>query len=159
MLPIKNILHPTDFSKHSANAFEVACALARDYGARLVVMHAAPPPVIFMGEGIVPPEPNDRPQLLKQLQQVRPQDSKIQVNHLLVDGDAAAEIVRAAKESHADVIVMGTHGRTGIGRLVLGSVAEQVMRRAVCPVVTVKTPLVVAESETLGEEILVGANG
>ena len=122
-------------------------------------MHAAPPPVIFMGEGVIPPEPNDRRQLFKQLQQVRPHDPKILVSHILVDGDAAAEIVRAAKDSHADVIVMGTHGRTGVGRLVLGSVAEQVMRRAACPVVTVKTPLVVAETETQAEEILVGVNG
>jgi nucleotide-binding universal stress UspA family protein len=57
-----------------------------------------------------------------------------------VDGDAALEILRLAKESKCDLIVLGTHGRTGLSRLVVGSVAEQILRNATCPVLTVKSP-------------------
>jgi nucleotide-binding universal stress UspA family protein len=58
----------------------------------------------------------------------------------VVEGNAAPEILRVAEESHCDVIVLGTHGRTGLARLLLGSVAEQVVRRASCPVLMVKGP-------------------
>jgi nucleotide-binding universal stress UspA family protein len=57
------------------------------------------------------------------------------------DGDPSEEILAVARETRSDLIVMGTHGRTGVGRLLMGSVAEQVMRRATCPVLTVKTPV------------------
>jgi nucleotide-binding universal stress UspA family protein len=67
---------------------------------------------------------------------------KVPVEHqLLFVGDPAAEILRVAQAVKADLIVLGTHGRTGLGRLLMGSVAEQVVRRAPCPVVTVKAPL------------------
>src|SRR5439155_22269948 len=62
----------------------------------------------------------------------------------LEEGDEAAQILRVADEAHANLIVMGTHGRTGLSRLLMGSVAEQVLRKATCPVLTVKTPFPVA---------------
>jgi nucleotide-binding universal stress UspA family protein len=87
----------------------------------------------------------------------------VRVEHRLVAGDPGAEILRAAREEPCDLIVMGTHGRTGLGRVLLGSVAEQVVRRAPCPALTVKAP---AESgrpadapstgKALGGEGLVG---
>src|SRR5438105_11382148 len=64
----------------------------------------------------------------------------VRAERMLGRGDAAAEIIRVARELPADLIVMGTHGRTGIGRLLMGSVAEHVMRHAPCPVLTVRTP-------------------
>jgi nucleotide-binding universal stress UspA family protein len=141
MLSIQTILHPTDFSTYSAYAFALACALARDYGARLVVVHVAMPPVIVYGEGVVPPDPEaNRDRLRERLQQVVPQEPAVPVEHRLADGNAAAEILRLAEELHVDLVVMGTHGRTGLGRLLMGSVAEQVLRKASCPVLTVKTP-------------------
>jgi nucleotide-binding universal stress UspA family protein len=142
MLSIRTVLHPTDFSAYSKHAFGLACSLARDYGARLLVLHVAPPPVIVYSEGLaIPPEPTQyKDQLLRQLRQVQAGDPKVQVEHRLVEGDAVAEILRAAGETKCDLIVMGTHGRTGLGRLLMGSVAERVMRKAACPVVTVKTP-------------------
>lgn len=159
MLPIKTILHPTDFSKQSRNAFEVACALARDYGAKLIVTHVVAPPVIVFGEGVIAPEmENTRPQLQKQLQQVLPRQGTIAIEHYLIDGDMAPEIVRMAKEHHCDVIVMGTHGRTGVGRMLLGSVAEQVVRRAPCPVLTIKTPQPLTIEQSVVEPALVGAH-
>jgi nucleotide-binding universal stress UspA family protein len=79
--------------------------------------------------------------LQQQLDQVLPEDPALPVEHRLVQGDAATQILRMADQTQCDVIVLGTHGRTGLGRLAMGSVAEQVLRRAPCPVVTVKAPL------------------
>jgi nucleotide-binding universal stress UspA family protein len=142
MLPVRTVLHPTDFSDRSEFAFRLACALARDYGARLIVLHVAVPPVVVYGEGMIAPLPEGhQEQLQHQLEQLRPRDPRISVEYRLAEGDAAAEILRMAEETKADVIVMGTHGRTGVGRLLMGSVAEQVVRRAACPVVTAKSPL------------------
>jgi nucleotide-binding universal stress UspA family protein len=142
MLPIRTVLHPTDFSDRSEFAFRLACSLARDYGARLIVLHVAVPPVAVYGEGMMAPAPEGNlDELRQQLELLLPRDPRVGVEHRLVEGDAAAEILQAAKDTGSDVIVMGTHGRTGLGRLLLGSVAEQVVRRAACPVVTVKTPL------------------
>jgi nucleotide-binding universal stress UspA family protein len=150
MLPIRTILHPTDFSAYSDQAFQLACALSRDYGARLIVLHVATPPVIVYGEGVLPPEPAVfQEQLRERLQHVVPKDPKLAVEHRLVEGDVAKEILRLAGETKSDLIVMGTHGRTGLGRLLMGSVAEQVVRKASCPVLTVKTP---QQQSSRGEE-------
>jgi nucleotide-binding universal stress UspA family protein len=141
MLPIRTILHSTDFSDSSAYAFRLACSLARDYGARLVVLHVAEQPVVVPIDGVAAlPPPLDRQRLLQHLQCWQEREPRVCVEHRVAEGDPATEIVQAAVETRCDVIVMGTHGRTGLGRLLLGSVAEQVLRRAPCPVVTVKTP-------------------
>ncbi len=147
MLPIRTVLHPTDFSDYSDYTFRLACSLARDYGARLIVLHVAEPPMAFVGEGMamLPPEV-DLEALREQLQQFRPGDPKVPVQHCLVQGGAAAEILRVAEQTKCELIVMGTHGRTGLGRLLMGSVAEQVVRKASCPVLTVKTPQCAAPS-------------
>jgi nucleotide-binding universal stress UspA family protein len=141
MLAIRTVLHPTDFSQYSEFAFRLACSLARDYGARLMVLHVAAPPMAVAGQGVMmfPPE-DDLAPLREKLRQLRPRDLKVQVEQRLLEGDAATEILRLAEETKCDVIVIGTHGRTGLARLLMGSVAEQVVRRAPCPVVTVKTP-------------------
>jgi nucleotide-binding universal stress UspA family protein len=67
-------------------------------------------------------------------------DTRIQVEHRLEEGDAAVQILRVAQETGCNLIVLGTHGRTGLGRLLMGSVAEQVLRMASCPVLTVRAP-------------------
>jgi len=141
MLPIKAILHPTDFSERSMLAFRLACALARDYGARLTVLHVAQPPTASAIEGVLIPAPTrDLQPLREQLQHLRPEDPKVLVEHHLIEGDAVTEILHVAGETKCDVIAMGTHGRTGLDRLLMGSVAEQVVRTASCPVLTVKIP-------------------
>lgn len=144
MLPISTILHPTDFSEESREAFRVACALSRDYGARLVVLHVSTPPVaVFAGDGVtmMPIHPaDDREQLWDELRQIKPVNARVAVEHRLLEGDAATEIVRAAKEIECDMVVMGTHGRSGLGKLLLGSVAEHVLRNATCPVLTIRRP-------------------
>ena len=143
MLSVRTILHPTDFSASSEAAFGLACALARDYDARLLVLHVTmPPPAVGYAEGVYVPAPEPTyNELRHKLYDVTPADPEIVVEHRLVEGDAATEILRVAKEAGCDTIVMGTHGRTGFGRLLMGSVAEDVLRQAPCPVVTVRHPL------------------
>ena len=72
---------------------------------------------------------------------VAPADADVPHEHRLLHGDPIGEIVRLAEQEHVDMIVMGTHGRTGLSRLLMGSVAEAVVRRADCPVLVVKHPV------------------
>jgi nucleotide-binding universal stress UspA family protein len=141
MLTVRTIIHPTDFSSYSMAAYGLACALARDYGARLVVVHVRPPLVVFAELPPFPPEP---PEVLKKVREklygLTPPYPGIAVGHRLLDGDPAAGILRVAREENGDLIVMGTHGLSGVARMLMGSVAEDVLRRAPCPVLTVKTP-------------------
>jgi len=141
MLAIHTILHPTDFSEHSQYAFALGCALTRDYGARLVVLHAVAEPVVLYGEGVVPSDPEEvRAAARDQLARLQVPHADVRAEFRLEDGDADEAILRVAQEIHADLIVMGTHGRTGLGRLLMGSVAEQVVRKSTCPVLTVRRP-------------------
>jgi nucleotide-binding universal stress UspA family protein len=142
MFPVRTILHATDFSPRSAYAFQIACALASDYAARLLVVHVYPFPSYGSLEMpmIVPDPAEIEAGLSKQLAAVRPADADLCVEHRLCCGAPAEEILRLARESNSDLIVMGTHGRSGLGRLLLGSVAEAVLRKAPCPVLTVKAP-------------------
>lgn len=152
MFTLNTILYPTDFSKPSEYAFRLACSMARDHGAKVIIMHVAPsPPTYVGGEIAVPLPPIDyKAQLweaFRKLQATDPRARELRVETRLAEGDPAREIVAAAKETDADLVVMGTHGRTGLGRLLLGSVAELVLRKAPCPVLTVKGPVLVpAES-------------
>jgi nucleotide-binding universal stress UspA family protein len=148
MLSIQTILHPTDYSERSEYAFRLSCSLARDYGARLFLLHVIPPPVLV--DGGDPVAARSIREFLdeqrQQLERLRPQDPKVEVVHRLTQGDPAAEILGVAREIHCDLIIMGTHGSTGLKRLLMGSVAEGVARKAFCPVVIVKTPFLPGES-------------
>jgi nucleotide-binding universal stress UspA family protein len=141
MLPLRTILYATDFSPYSQYSFRLACSVARDYGARMIALHVMVPPVAVYGEGMLPIQPEDiQEQLSGQLRALVAQHPEIPIETRLVEGDPAREILRAAKEIKCDLIAIGTHGRTGLGRLLMGSVAEQVVRKAPCPVLTVKAP-------------------
>jgi nucleotide-binding universal stress UspA family protein len=142
MLPIKTILLPTDFSKSSEAALRFACALARDYQARLLLLHVVEPPVYYGELGMAVPLPADFDESLRRrLEQLVPPESGVAADTMLVEGNAAREILRVAEEQHCDLIVMGTHGRSGLSRVVLGSVAEDVVRHSRVPVLTLKTPI------------------
>ncbi len=143
MLPIRTILHATDFSAPAEDAFDLACSLARDYGARLIVLHVKPPDVVLDGPYQPPIDSVAiRKALTDRLHHLQPpRGCSIAVDYRLEEGDAATEIVDAAKESKSDLVVMGTHGRTGLRRMLMGSVAEAVLRKAPCPVLTVKLPI------------------
>jgi nucleotide-binding universal stress UspA family protein len=131
----KTIVFPTDFSTASDAALEHAATLAKSMGATLLIVHVEEPPLAYGGGelyyGI--PEP-DSERILKMLEDVKPKDPAVPFTHRLSMGDPAGEIVRIATDEGAELIVLGTHGRTGVTRLLMGSVAEVVVRRAPCPV-------------------------
>lgn len=140
MIPVHTILFPTDLSELAAPAFALACSLARDMGARLLVLHVVPPPVVH-GEVVARRQPNGfYKDLWEDLRKLQSKEGDVNVEHHLIDGVPATEIIRFASEHEAGLIVMGTHGRTGLVHLLMGSVAEQVMRNAACPVLTVRCP-------------------
>jgi nucleotide-binding universal stress UspA family protein len=140
MLAIRTILHPTDFSPSSAAAFHLACSLAHDHGARLMVVHVIPLPLSH-GEVVARRQPNNfYDQMWEELERLQTPDPDVRIDRFLEEGDADAVIVRLARETPCDLIIMGTHGRTGLRRLLMGSVAEEVVRVAPCPVLTVKVP-------------------
>src|SRR6266568_6206962 len=152
MIHVKKILYPTDFSSYSNQAYFHAVALAQNHCASLTVLfvHAA---------GFATPEVHDegsdKEYWRKQLEQIRPVDGQIPVHHVFLEGDPATEIVRYAQDAWIDLIVMGTHGRTGLERLLMGSVAEKVMRDAPCSVLVVKLPkgIPVSEASTVEVEL------
>jgi|SRR5579884_3144854 nucleotide-binding universal stress UspA family protein len=143
MLNIQTILHPTDYSEHSAYAFRIACSLARDYQAKLVLLHVALRSVTIEGEAAIAPRSEEYFQAEREKLEGISVPTEIRVERQVVEGAPAEEILSAAQTMKADLIVMGTHGRTGLSRLLMGSVAEQVLRKAPCPVLTVRalTPL------------------
>jgi nucleotide-binding universal stress UspA family protein len=137
----KTILFPTDFSTLADSALEYATALARSMNAKILIVHVEDPISMYGGGEVyfAVPEPDDTA-LRNMLAELKPSDPRVPCEHILVKGSPAAEIVRLAEENEAEMIVMGTHGRSGFGRVLMGSVAETVVRRASCPVLTVKSP-------------------
>lgn len=146
MLSFYTILHPTDLSEEAATALQVARALARDGKGRLVlltVVPSSPPPI----EAYVSAEVFDRDLAAakQHISQLAATIDDVPVTTVVESGDTGEVILRTAEDVQADLIVMGTHGRRGLGRLVMGSVAEFVVRLAPCPVLTIR-PGVVVES-------------
>jgi nucleotide-binding universal stress UspA family protein len=138
------ILHPTDFSETSQAALEAARSLARERGSRLVLLHVAPLEVFV--SGMIASEIDVqiyRETLEETRKRLDGPDLKHPVETRLCRGDASDEIVRQAEELGCGLIVMGTHGRTGLGKLLMGNVAESVLPRAHCPVLVVKVPAMV----------------
>jgi nucleotide-binding universal stress UspA family protein len=138
MVHVKKILYPTDFSSYSNQAYLHAVALAEVHGASLTVLYVYPG--VVEGADAERDEEQDRKYWRSQLEQIRPANPRIPVHHVFLEGDAAAEIARYAADANIDLIVMGTHGRTGLERMLLGSVAEQTLRSAPCSVLVVKLP-------------------
>lgn len=139
MIRISKILYPTDFSSHSNQAYFHAVALAEKHGASLTIGFVYSQS--FRGvAGVQGDSSDEREYWRNQLEQIRPVDPRIPVHHVFLEGDPATEIVRYAQDAGIDLIVMGTHGRTGLERLLMGSVAEKVMREAKCSVLVVKLP-------------------
>ena len=145
MALVHRILVPTDFSDHADRAFNYAAELAGLYRASLVIGHVYAVPIVYAaGEPIAPATPPGPAEIeaeldagLQALVQRARDAGATDVSVAITGGEAAHEIVRVAREQGADLIVMGTHGRTGLRHLVLGSIAEKVVRLAECPVLTV----------------------
>lgn len=142
MKTIRTLLFATDFSAQSEAAFPLACALARDYKARLLIIHVMPVPTVAYTMGnmaVIEPE-GTKDEVRQRLEEFDPKDARVAVEHLIAQGDPATEILEAARIASCDLIVIGTHGRSGIMRMLAGSVAEKVLRHAPCPVLTVRSP-------------------
>jgi universal stress protein A len=147
MKPFKKILVPVDFAPHSHEAIEAAADLARRYSASLTLLHVYEPVTYILPEGYVLFTPEQLNTITTELQrrldkaasQARSAGAS-EVATRLVQGSPSGEIVATQQSDGYDLIVMGTHGRTGIGHVLLGSVAEKVVRGAHCPVLTVRAP-------------------
>ena len=145
---VKNILCPVDFSDRSKSALAFATSLAKEHGAELHIVYSYEEPYAYTDSGmsgfVMPADMNpDKELLLGQ----KPTDNAVRYRQKFLIGSPTSTLVNYAKDNDIDLIVMATHGRTGLGRLLMGSVAEAVLRRASCPVMTLKTPLVAAEKK------------
>ena len=136
IIRVRSILYATDFSPYSNQAYFHAVALAERHAARLIIVHVQTPSPVALPD----PDLDERAYRRSQLEQIRPLNPDIPVQHVLLEGNPAEEILRYAGEAPADLIVLGTHGRTGLKRLLMGSVAEKVLRGAACSVLVVKMP-------------------
>jgi len=144
----KRILVPTDFSTGAENAAAVACAFARAVGGTIELLHVFHPPSLMLPDGSTfPPTPSelieateraDGALAVQKRALTERLEGAVDVDVASTIGDPADEILRLAASGDYDVIVMGTHGRTGIRRMMLGSVAEKVLRHAPIPVLTIR---------------------
>ena len=142
----QTLVHPTDFDEPSKEAFRVARSLAQAFGARLVVFHVVPPPAIVTQDGRVILDPHDTEpiDLWAEYRTLQADTPKVPVQYAVVVGDKAKakhlleEKIRELGEGV--LLVMGSHGRRGISRLLWGSRAEEVVRECPCPVLVVKAP-------------------
>jgi universal stress protein A len=142
------ILFATDFSPTSQEVLAVASSLAKSSGAELIIAHCEIPPAVYGGAEMVTHLSDLNDQLAReQLEQVTPADPSIRVRRELLNGDPAKEIVDLADQEKVDLIVVGSHGRTGLEHFLMGSVAEKIVRHAKCPVLTVK-PRAIVGSES-----------
>ena len=155
-LQLRKILVPTDFSGCANYALPYAAAIARATRATIICVHVVEPIVPAAGySGLAEPMTiaDISEQLEDSAERELPQLAEcdefqgLEVEEVIVHGDPAAEIVRVAGEHEVDLIVVSSHGRTGLGRIIFGSTAEAVVRHALCPVLVVKPPLQEEESD------------
>ena len=148
MIKMKTILHPTDFSEPSKHALCYAIDFAREFSAKLCIVHVieeissamyfdmlqAPPLAQLMAD--------IEAQARKAMDELLAPEVKaaLQTEYIIRKGVPFLEIIRCADQVHADMIVCGTHGRTGLKHALFGSVAEKVVRKASCPVLSVRHP-------------------
>jgi nucleotide-binding universal stress UspA family protein len=146
MKPFEKILVPLDFAPHSGEAIQRACDVALHYDATLTLVHVHEPIDYALPEGYVLYTPDQLARMnaefenrLLAAQREVAALGVSRVDFRLLHGPAAIEVVELARTENFDLIVMGTHGRTGIRHVLMGSVAERVLRTAPCPVLTVKS--------------------
>jgi nucleotide-binding universal stress UspA family protein len=143
---LRRIVHPTDFSPASGNAFKKAVAMAKDDNGALTIVHVLPA-LPIVGDAYIAPTAYDdmltaqRKQAEQQMARLvkRARDAGVRATGTVIDSGAVADqIARVARRQAADLIVMGTHGYGVLEKALLGSVAERVISRAACQVMTVK---------------------
>jgi nucleotide-binding universal stress UspA family protein len=157
MNTIQTILHPTDFSASADHAFRLACSLARDHEARLVVLHVVASSAPVAGGMLVGSFSYDNlddadSALTSRLEAMRESHPDMPIEWRLSKGNVIDGILGTAEDVEAGLIVLGTHGRTGLTRILMGSIAENIVRKANCSVLTVKTPIEHGTTEREYEE-------
>lgn len=142
----RTILFATDYSDASQYALSYACSLARDLDALLLIAHVSEHDLYPVGEAF-DEEPEPSSQDMEQLRSVQPETSDVRHEHRLLYAQPtsqnirpADEIIRFADSTGVYAIVVGTHGRSGLRRALMGSTAEALVRHASCPVVTIRCP-------------------
>lgn len=148
MIKIDKIIFPTDFSDHSNYAFKYALSFAKEYGAELVMLHVVED-VQYLANAYmfdVPMMPSfadmegNRSKEMDEFIEREVADSTIKIEKSIRHGRPFVEIIQAARELDADLIVIATHGRGGFEHLLFGSTAEKVVRKAPCPVLSIRMP-------------------
>ena len=148
MLDIRSILAPTDFSRHAEAALRSACGLAERLGATLHLLHVLPDVIFPVGPDpllipTLPPEYYAETEAQARSALARAADPSWgrppRIEESVRWGDAVTGIVGYASETAIDLIVIATHGRTGLSHVLLGSVAERIVREAPCPVLTIRS--------------------
>ena len=142
----RRIVHPSDFSKASGAAFKKAVEMAKTQRAELMIVHVVNPIVPVAGDGYVSPKmyeeiaASTREWADKQLDKLvaKAKQAGVRAKGFVLEGSAHDQIVRFGKSKHAELMVLGTHGRSGLAKLFLGSVASRVVTAATCPVLTVR---------------------
>jgi nucleotide-binding universal stress UspA family protein len=147
MIEIRNILFPTDFSDFSAYAASFAIAFARDYGAKLHVLHVLELPFGMPEAFALKVSENELREKTRELAQKELESAatpetlrELAYEFACLKGKPFVEIIKFARDKKIDMIVMGTHGRSAVESAVLGSTSEKVVRKAPCPVLTVRRP-------------------
>jgi nucleotide-binding universal stress UspA family protein len=139
-----HILVATDFSQDANRALSIAADMARALSAKLTVLHVVQMPTYaFLGGGVYVPSPDLTADIVadakRWLAAAKDRISGVAVDTVCLEGDPALTVLRWAEEHKPDLIIVGTHGRRGVRRLLLGSVAEHIVRDAHCPAMTVRT--------------------
>jgi len=134
---LKNILLATDLSAASEKAFNYAVAIARRYGSKVSLVHVIPPESVSLVPEL--PAERQRDEVKRQMENLASRSELRQISHetVLRAGSVCSVLSAVIRQQDIDLVVLGTHGRSGLKKLVLGSVAEEVVRRAECPVLTV----------------------
>ena len=141
----KRILCPVDFSDATQSAIDLASLLAREDESKLFIVHVMEPPTPS-GPGMYGrlEEEDDGHELFE----VLPSATNVEFEHDLLQGDPVTELLRFVEDKDIDLVVIGSHGRTGLRRVLLGSIAEQVVRRSPVPVMTVSMKAATPAAET-----------
>ena len=142
MVELKKILFPTDFSESAENASHYAISLAQKYGGKIYAVHVIEPFTYTVDFGIdysaqYKEMETSAKKLLNEIV-ASLKKSKIDVEGVLLSGEPFVEIIKYAKKKQVNLIIMATHGRTGIEHMLMGSVAEKVVRKSPCPVLSIK---------------------
>ena len=138
--PYKTILCPMDFDENSLTAFDQAVELARHFGGTLILLHVVP---LVLSLGEVPPpaalyEEQEKAARAKLADIAKRKRVGLKYELHVYVGDVITSILNAQSKHQSDLLVMATHGRRGLARMFLGSVAEAVVRKAACPVLTIR---------------------